>query len=135
MLLSKTDLDSIVNVTCSQPHGILGMHPRKQGKKSVLVVRAYVDDAKTCEVVDVNDPDQRFTLNRLTEDGFFEGEITTRSEVFDYRLRIERYNGEFRQFYDPYRFLPTLSENDVYLFSEGTDHMVHHKMGGPLTHD
>lgn len=108
------------------------MHPRKQGKKTVLVVRAYVDDAKTCEVVDVNDPDQRFTLNRLTEDGFFEAEITTRSEVFDYRLRIERYNGEFRQFYDPYRFLPTLSENDVYLFSEGTDHMVHHKMGGHL---
>jgi 1,4-alpha-glucan branching enzyme len=108
------------------------MHLRQQGKETVLVVRAYIDDAMSCEVVDVNAPDQRFKLTRLTPDGFFEGEITSRSELFDYRLRIERYNGEIRQFYDPYCFLPTLSEQDVYLFSEGTDHQVHHKMGGHL---
>jgi len=133
VLASKTDLESITKVTCSQPHALLGMHAFKKGKKSGLVVRAFVDDAVTCEVVDLTKPDgKRYPLKRLTEDGFFEGTITERSDFFAYRLRIERYNGEIRQFYDPYCFLPTLSEEDVYLFSEGTDHQVHNKMGSHL---
>ncbi|MDC0497480.1 alpha-amylase family glycosyl hydrolase, partial [bacterium] len=109
------------------------MHPYKKGKSSFLIVRAFVDDAKTCELVDVTHADgKRYELKRLTKDGLFEGVIEDRSEVFKYRLRIERYNGEIRQFFDPYSFLPTLSDEDVYLFSEGNDHFVHHKMGAHL---
>lgn len=98
-----------------------------------MIVRAYLDDARTCEVVDVNDPvGKRYALERIREDGFFEGIIDGRSQVFNYRLRIERYNGEIRQFYDPYSFQPTLSEEDVYLFGEGTDTQVYRKMGSHL---
>lgn len=130
--VSKIDFSSVTKVTCSQPHGILGMHPLKKGKTTGLVVRAFVDDAKSCEVVDVNDPTKRYPLGRLSDDGFFESVIEGRTEVFIYRLRIERFNGEIRQFYDPYSFLPTLSDDDVYLFSEGTDHQVHNKMGSQV---
>ena len=86
------------------------MHPRQKGRGG-LVVRAYLDDAKTCEVVDVENPDgPRYALEKRSEDGFYEGLIEDRDKVFRYRLRIERYNGEIRQFYDPYSFLPTLSD-------------------------
>lgn len=134
MKIKKEDIETITGVKCAQPHALLGMHPHKKGKgkgkADCLIVRAYLDDAKTCEVVDITHAEgKRYELKRLTKDGFFEGMIEGRSEVFRYRLRIERYNGEIRQFYDPYSFLPTLSEDDVYLFSEGTDHFVHRKMG------
>lgn len=133
MKITKKEIEAITSVKCAQPHGLLGMHPHKSGKSSCLIVRAYVDDAKTCELVDVTSKEgKRYELKRLTKDGLFEGVIEDRSEVFQYRLRIERYNGEIRQFFDPYSFLPTLSDDDVYLFSEGNDHFVHHKMGAHL---
>lgn len=129
VILSKTDLDSITQVSSKQPHAILGMHPCAVGRKSGLVVRAYLDDAKSCEVVDIKKPEgKRYPLERLTEDGFFEGFIS-RKAVFGYRLRVERYNGEVREFYDPYSFLPGISEEDVYLFNEGNLHRAYKTMG------
>jgi 1,4-alpha-glucan branching enzyme len=108
------------------------MHPYKKGKRTSLIVRAYLHDAKYCKLIDVADDSKRYDLERLSEDGLFEGVIEGRNEVFNYQLRIERYNGEIRQFSDPYSFLPTLSDDDIYLFSEGKDHFVHHKMGSQL---
>ncbi|MFU8848005.1 MAG: 1,4-alpha-glucan branching protein GlgB [Opitutales bacterium] len=134
MITTKAELKSITQVTSAQPHAILGMHPykKKDGAKCLLV-RAYLDDAMNCEVVDVSDPEgPRYALKRVSKDGFFEGLIEGRDEVFRYRLRTERYNGEIRQFFDPYSFLPTLSDDDLYLICEGTDTAVHHKMGGQL---
>ena len=130
--ITKKEIESITSVNCAQPHGLLGMHPHKKGKKSCLIVRAYLDDAQCCYLVDVVNDSKRYELKRLTKDGLFEGVIEDRNEVFHYRLRIERFNGEIRQFSDPYSFLPTLSEDDVYLFSEGSDHLVHHKMGSQV---
>lgn len=133
MLVSKSELESITKVACSQPHAILGMHPCKSGKKNSLVVRAFLDDAVNCEVVDISSPDgPRYALKRLSPDGFFEGVIEGRSEAFAYRLRIERYNGEIRQFFDPYGFLPTLTEDDIYYFCSGNDHLAHNKLGGHM---
>ncbi|MGB0413259.1 MAG: 1,4-alpha-glucan branching protein GlgB [Coraliomargarita sp.] len=133
MIVTKKELDSITKVACNQPHAILGMHPCKSGKEKSLVVRAYLDDAVSCEVVDITSSDgPRYPLKRLSEDGFFEGIIEDRAEPFLYRLRIERYNGEIRQFFDPYRFMPTLSEDDVYYFNGGNDHQAHNKLGGHL---
>jgi 1,4-alpha-glucan branching enzyme len=109
------------------------MHPHEKGTKSGLVVRAFLDDALTCEVVDVSVPDgPRYPLEKIGKEGFFEGLIPDRKSVFAYRLRIERYNGEMRQFFDPYSFLPTLSDDDVYLFNKGDDHQAHNKMGAHL---
>ncbi|NBD37433.1 MAG: 1,4-alpha-glucan branching protein GlgB [Verrucomicrobia bacterium] len=124
MQISKSQLSELQNARHYHPHDILGMHPVKSG----LVVRALLQDARTCEVVDTA-TDERFPMQRLTEEGFFEGVIKNRKEVFPYRLRVERYNGEIRQFYDPYRFLPTVNDEDLYLFNKGDDHRVYRKLG------
>ena len=129
MIVSRNDLESITHVTSDQPHAILGMHPCAVSRKKGLVVRAYLDDARSCGVLDASKPEgELYPLERLTEDGFFEGFIP-RKAVFTYRLRIERYNGEIREFYDPYSFLPSISEQDVYLFNEGNLHRAYTVMG------
>lgn len=112
------------------PHQWLGMHPVKTAKKKGLVVRAFIQGAVSCEVVNTQDGKaQRCPLERLDDRGFFEGVIANHSEVFPYRLIIEQANGEFREFYDPYSFLPTLSDQDLYLFNEGTERQGYQKLG------
>ncbi len=105
------------------------MHLCKVDKKEGVVVRVFLDDAKSCEVLDVSKPKGKYhPLEHLTEDGFYEGFIPAKS-LFKYSLRIKRYNGEVREFYDPYSFLPSISEEDVYLFNEGNLHYAHKVMG------
>lgn len=102
----------------------------EQGKER-LFVRAYLRDAKSCEVVDVV-TDKRYPLTQVQESGLYEGFILRRKEPFRYRLRTESYNGEIRQFWDPYSFLPTLSEQDIYLFCEGKLYNAYEKLGAHL---
>lgn len=131
VILSQAEFESITQVNCGAPHDLLGMHllETKQGKATALVVRAYLPGVEGCEVVDLADPKKRYLLERLSEDGLFEGMIKGRSEVFPYRLQSEQSNGEVRQFHDPYCFLPSLSEEDVYYFCSGHDPQAHHKLG------
>lgn len=124
MILQKEAYQRVIEARHHHPHEVLGMHPAKGG----LVVRAYLQDARSCEVVDVA-TDERFPLAELPVPGFFEGLVKGRKACFPYRLRIQSANGEIRQFYDPYTFLPCLSEEDLYLFNKGDDHRVYDKLG------
>jgi 1,4-alpha-glucan branching enzyme len=124
MILSKEEFKRVHSARHYHPHECLGMHPYKKG----LVVRTFLQDALTCEVVDVQS-DERYPLEKLSDEGFFEGQIKDRAEVFGYRLRVERYNGEIHQFYDPYHFLPVLTDDDLYLFNKGDEHQVYRKLG------
>jgi len=130
MIIAKKELESFRNAEVSVPHGALGMHPVSVKGKSGLVVRAFVSDAKSCEVVDIEDESlPRYPMKRISEDGFFEGFIEDREAVFKYRLRVETTDLEIRQFYDPYSFLPTIGESDLYLFNEGNEHRIFEKLG------
>lgn len=130
MIIPQEELTQIREARHYSPHSVLGLHPLKKEKK--LVGRAFLRDARSCDIVDV-ESDKRYPLERISEDGFFEGTIN-RKEHFHYRLRVERYNGEIHQFYDPYCFLPTVSEEDLYLFNKGDDHRVYWKLGSHLRH-
>ena len=74
---------------------------------------------------------QEFVKNaqRLAEEGFFEVFLPRRADLFRYQLRATRRNGEVREFRDPYSFLPTLGEQDLYLFNEGNEHRIYDKLG------
>ncbi len=105
------------------------MHPQTISGNQGLVVRAYLDDARSCAVIDISKPKGKlYTLKRLTEDGFFEG-FMRRKTAFDYRLRVERYNDEVREFYDPYSFPQSISGEDIYLFNEGNLNHAYKVMG------
>ncbi len=133
MIISEREVRAITGARCANPHDLLGMHVASVKGKKTLVVRAFLTDALSCEVVAYGDkPEKRYPLKRVKGTDLFEGVIPGRSEIFAYRLRIERRNGEIRQFYDPYCFLPTLSEDDLYLFNKGDEHRVYEKLGSHL---
>ena len=130
MIATAKELEALLQGRHGQPHNFLGMHPVTHQGLRGLVARALVQDGRTCEVVDYqHQPERRYPMEKLDALGFFETFIPDRAEVFRYRLRIEKANGEIRQFYDPYSFLPTLSDQDLYLLNEGTEHRVYQKLG------
>ncbi|MBL4574794.1 MAG: 1,4-alpha-glucan branching protein GlgB [Opitutaceae bacterium] len=129
-IITKTELSAFLNATSSDPHSFLGMHPCKRGKKTGLVVRAFLQGAKTCEVVDLTDEKRPlFALKKTAEEGFFEGFIAGDEKPYAYRLRVETNSMEIRQFFDPYSFLPTIGDQDLYLFNEGNEQRLYTKLG------
>ena len=95
-----------------------------------LVVRAFLRDAAACEVVLTGDqPPSVLPMKSLAAEGLFEVFIPRRAEVCAYELRATSADGRVRQFRDPYCFLPTLGDQDLYLFNEGNEHRIYDKLG------
>ncbi|MCB1123615.1 MAG: 1,4-alpha-glucan branching enzyme, partial [Verrucomicrobiae bacterium] len=134
VIISDSELQSLLQARNSHPHSLLGLHPcHLDGKSSGLVARTLVLGAETCEIVRLGkETEKRFPLEKIHPDGFFEGYLARIKDPFKYRVRVTYPGGEVRQFYDPYSFLPTMGEQDLYLFSEGNDLKVYDKMGGHL---
>jgi 1,4-alpha-glucan branching enzyme len=121
-----TDQQRLIQARHAQPHAYLGMHPRRGG----VVARAFLKGATACAVVEPDAKDAPgYPMRRLAEEGLFEVAIPKRPRVFKYQLRATYPDGVVRQFDDPYCFLPTLSEQDVYLFNEGTELRIYEKLG------
>lgn len=131
MIINKKDLDALLRAEHWQPHAVLGMHPVEHDGKRRVVVRAFLREAASCEVVDIA-TDERFPLKKIASEGVFEGLAGGRAEVFRYRLRVETHQREIHQFFDPYAFLPTVGEQDLYLFNEGNEHRPYTKLGAHL---
>ncbi len=133
MILSEKELHSFQNADNASPHSLLGMHEAHVDGRSVLVVRAFLRNASSCQVVELAEPSRRYQMKKLAPEGFFEVVIDDHDGIpFRYRLRTIDPNDEVRQFYDPYSFLPTIGEEDLYLFNEGTDYRAYNKMGAHL---
>jgi 1,4-alpha-glucan branching enzyme len=127
-LLRPSEIDALLQAREAQPHARLGMHPLKRGQRSGVVVRALLREAAECAVVDLGG-EAVYPMSRLAAEGLFEVWLPRRGEVFPYQLRATRADGELRQFFDPYAFLPTLGEQDLYLFNEGSEHRIYTKLG------
>ena len=76
MIITKKDLDQLLNCQSAQPHALLGMHGITHEGRRGLVVRALIQDAVTCEVVDPQaEPELRFPMEKINALGVFEGFI------------------------------------------------------------
>ena len=133
MILTTVELASFIEARCACPHDFLGMRPAQKGRIHGVLVRAFIREAMACEVVDMADKHApAVEMESLAKEGFFEVFIPSRKEVFRYQLRATLHCGEIRQFFDPYSFLPTLGEQDLYLFNEGNEHRIYEKLGSHL---
>jgi 1,4-alpha-glucan branching enzyme len=99
------------------PHDILGAHPWRIGGVQGIVVRAFHPDADSVELL--RDGEPAVGLERV-EGGLFAGFVVGASLPMRYRLRFRFAGGDTWERGDPYRFLPTLGEMDLYLHGEGT---------------
>ena len=136
-MIAIKQLDEIFRIISGQhpnPHDVLGMHEIRENGDKMLAVRAFIPGAKTITVVDAASKKNKYPMERLHVDGFFEAVITDRQEWFRYRLECSDYEGNSWHSYDPYGFSPTISEYDRYLFGAGNHYRIYEKLGAhPVT--
>ena len=127
MRLSPAELTALVDATETCPHRFLGLHALGDGG---CVVRCLLPGAVSVEVWDVA-AGVGLPMERLHAVGLFE-RVIPRREGLRYRLRATYADGTARELEDPYRFWPTISEDDLFLLGKGDDHRVYHKLGAQL---
>jgi len=131
MILTHDELESLIQATNRNPHQLLGMHPLGDG--TGVVVRAFLPNAARVDAVPVSEKDKpEIKLERLHKSGFFEGTTTKAKRVFAHDLVITDQQGKVQRTRDPYSFLPTLGETDLYLFGQGNERRIYEKLGAQL---
>jgi len=133
LILSKPEFEAILQARHGSAHSVLGMHQATYRRSQGLVVRAFLRDTVACEVVLTDEAAAGvFPMKRLCPEGLFEVFIPKRPSICGYELRATSADGRIRQFRDPYCFLPTLGDQDLYLFNEGNEHRIYGKLGAHL---
>src|SRR5438309_11656078 len=124
MVLSQDELRSLVEVRNRSPHQLLGLHPLGDG--SGLVARAFLPNGAKVEFQPVHEKDKPvIQLKRIPKTDIFEGITTEADRVYAYDLVITDKDGKTRRTRDPYSFLPTLGEADLYLFGKGDERRIY----------
>ncbi|HUR44811.1 MAG TPA: 1,4-alpha-glucan branching protein GlgB [Candidatus Saccharimonadales bacterium] len=131
MILTHAELESLIQAKHRSPHQLLGMHPLGDG--TGLVVRAYLPNAAKIEIAPVHEKSKpSFALQKIHESGLFEGTTPKAQHVYAYDLIVTDFQGKTHRTRDPYSFLPTLGETDLYLFGQGNERRIYDKLGGQL---
>jgi 1,4-alpha-glucan branching enzyme len=130
MILTNQEADSLLEVRHSSPHTLLGMHALGDG--TGLVVRALHPHAVEIEAVPVHEKSKPSVKLKQVKPGLFEGITKEAKSVYAYDLFITLDNGTKIQTRDPYSFLPTLGDTDLYLFGQGNEHRIYEKLGAQL---
>ena len=131
MILTQVELDSLVHVQHRSPHTLLGMHPLGDG--SGVVVRAFLPGAAQVEVRPTHEKKKpKIKLQKIHEAGIFEGTAKESGKVYAYDLVVTNRDGTHWQTRDPYSFLPTLGEQDLYLFAAGDERRIYEKLGAHI---
>ncbi len=104
----------------TDPHAYLGAHKGKGG----VVVRAYRPDAESVRVLPMG-----VELEPQDGTGIFEGVIPDAKLPIDYELEVTYPAGETYTIRDPYSFLPTVGEIDLYLAGEGRHEELYCRLG------
>ena len=122
-LISPDELDQLAAIDHGDPHAILGVHPGNDARgRDVVAFRAFHPEATGCELRFDGSSDGH-KMKRIHEGGIFEvvlpnSDVPSNPYRYRYVLTFEDGNTWVRR--DPYRFLPTLGDLDLYLAGEGT---------------
>ncbi|NQU09102.1 MAG: 1,4-alpha-glucan branching protein GlgB [Candidatus Abyssubacteria bacterium] len=112
---------------CRDPHAILGAHPLDDGGAPVVVIRAMHPDATGAEVR--LDGGVSLPMSLIHEGGLFAVAVQGSKWPFPYEIRFAFGDGGTWQRKDPYAFMPTLGEIDLYLHGEGTHRRLYQLLG------
>jgi len=127
--VSFDQMHKILNSEHHDPFQLLGAHEVRLDGKEVIAIRAFLPEAKEAFVLEVKNPQNEYPMHRVHREGFFEAVFAKRKTVFPYKLKIINSQGQQQISFDPYSFLPILSDYDLYLFNEGSHHRIYEKLG------
>ncbi|WP_407156090.1 1,4-alpha-glucan branching protein GlgB [Bradyrhizobium sp. STM 3557] len=118
---------AIIEGRHADPFRYLGQHPDGDN----AVVRAFLPEASRVEAV--GERGGVAPMSRIHDAGLFAGTLS--GGLQRYHLRAH-FGDHVVDLDDPYRFLPILSDYDLYLLGEGTDQRLYDKLGAhPMTID
>ena len=119
--VNQGDLDQVSNATFYNPHAILGAHLAEGERAQYTTVRVLRPFAKTVTIMTQDgEYEARHEFNGVfvaivpsvaNDDGGY--------SVPDYRVKVSYEDVPETIQDDPYRYLPTVGEMDMYLFGEG----------------
>ena len=131
MVLTQEELLSLVELKNRSPHQLLGLH--RLGDGAGLVARALAPGAAKIEIQPVHEKDKPvIKLKRIPKTDLFEGTTKEADRVYAYDVVITDRSGAVHRARDPYSFLPTLGEGDLYLFGKGDERRIYDKLGAQL---
>jgi 1,4-alpha-glucan branching enzyme len=103
----EKEIEVLVEGRHHDPHRVLGFHDG--------VVRAYRPGAVAMKVLVGGD--ESVPMDQVHEKGVFEARLPQAGQ--GYRLEADYGDGSPQKYEDPYRFWPTLGEEDLHLIGEG----------------
>ncbi|MFC2697258.1 MAG: 1,4-alpha-glucan branching protein GlgB [Bifidobacterium dentium] len=128
--VAQGNLDAVSNGTFYNPHEVLGGHLGSDKHEDVVTIRVLRPLAKSVTII---------TQDAETEavhefNGVFIALVKAiRNDdsygVPDYRIRTEYEDGTVVVSDDPYRYLPTIGDMDMYLFGEGRHERLWEALG------
>ncbi|MDJ0658869.1 MAG: 1,4-alpha-glucan branching enzyme [Crocosphaera sp.] len=126
--ISSDQVNQIVYNLHHDPFEILGCHLLEEGEKTKKwVVRAYLPTAEAAWVIRPTERKED-PMTSVHHPNFFEC-IIEAPELNHYQLKVKE-GGHEKVIYDPYAFSsPYLTDEDIYLFSEGNHHRIYEKLG------
>lgn len=127
--VSFDQVNRILDSEHHDPFQVLGAHEVQVGSKKAIAIRAFLPEAKEAFVLEGEDLNNEYPMHRVHPKGFFEAIFAKRKTVFPYKLKTMNSQGHEQILFDPYSFLPMLSDYDLYLFNEGNHHRIYEKLG------
>ena len=124
-LLSKEEMEAVINGDHGNVFAVLGIHRNKGSKESFI--RAYLPMSSSIEVLS-RDGSSRGMMTKLDNRGFYQIDLGV-TEDYDYKFRITNDKGAVYDAEDTYRFTPTLGDMDIYLLAEGNHLDMYKKLG------
>ena len=120
MQFEQKEIEALMCGNHTNPHRILGIH--KEDHR--YIVRARFPEASAMEILCKDR--KPYPMVQVKGTDIFEGFLP---QKLDYRLRVHFTSKAIFEFEDPYQFLPTLSNEDLFLFNQGNHHRIYEKLG------
>ena len=120
--LDDIGMSALVQGRYRDPFAVLG--PHKEGGNRI--VRTFQPQARSIVLVDA-DGNVLQEMQRVHDDGLFEAIMPPRKRR--YALRVTTHDGTTYVHEDPYRFVSSLGDLDLYLLGEGSDQKIYDKLG------
>ncbi len=124
--IAPTDLETLVRREHANPHELLGAHPDPNGvvirafRPAACAITAHLANAQGGTAVE---------LEQIHPAGVFEAVLEGTELPLSYELEVDYGEGGTFRFADPYSFLPTVGELDLYLIGEGRHEQIYEKLG------
>ncbi len=132
--ITTNELDALAGVEHGDPHRILGIHPvGESAKAKELAFRAFHPDASNVELL-IEGVSKSYIMSRIHDGGIFEAVVPVKDlpKHYKYQYKFHFHDGNVWIRRDPYRYLPTLGEMDLYYVGEGRHWRLYEKLGAQV---